>query len=85
GFASVLRDYGLPRDALVPALAAFNIGVEIGQVIIVAGAFALFLLLGRVLGRTKWGAPVLRAIPLVLSGAILLLGLYWTIDRVFGG
>lgn len=85
GFASVLRDYGLPRDALVPALAAFNIGVEIGQVIIVAAAFALFLLLGQVLGRMKWGPPVLRAIPFVLSGAILLLGLYWTIDRVFGG
>lgn len=85
GFASVLRDYGLPRDALVPALAAFNVGVEVGQVIIVAAAFALFLLLGRVLGRTKWGPPVLAAIPFVLSGAILLLGLYWTIDRVFGG
>ena len=30
GFASALQEFGLPRSALVPALASFNIGVEIG-------------------------------------------------------
>ncbi len=35
GFASVLADLGLPRDALALALASFNIGVEIGQLSIV--------------------------------------------------
>lgn len=38
GFASVLADLGLPRDALVLALVGFNVGVEIGQLAIV-GAF----------------------------------------------
>ena len=45
GFASVLTDLGLPRDALVSSLFGFNLGVELGQLAIVAAflplAFAL--------------------------------------------
>lgn len=45
GFASVLTDLGLPRDALVSSLFGFNVGVELGQLAIVAAflplAFAL--------------------------------------------
>ena len=36
GFASVLADLGLPRDALLIALVGFNLGVEAGQLAIVA-------------------------------------------------
>jgi hypothetical protein len=36
GFASVLADLGLPRDALLLALVGFNLGVEAGQLAIVA-------------------------------------------------
>jgi hypothetical protein len=35
GFASVLADLGLPRDALLLALVGFNVGVEAGQLAIV--------------------------------------------------
>jgi len=31
GFAGALQEFGLPANAVVPALAAFNIGVEIGR------------------------------------------------------
>src|SRR5271170_5922734 len=48
GFASALRDFGLPANAVVPALAAFNIGVEIGQVMIVAIIFPLLLWSDRI-------------------------------------
>ena len=45
GFAAVLSDLGLPRNVLVPALVGFNLGVEAGQIAIVAAflpvAFAL--------------------------------------------
>lgn len=83
GFASVLRDYGLPRDALLPALAAFNAGVEFGQLGIVLACLALLLLVDR-LGR-RW-----RSLPpgpdprvaRVVSGVVLVLGLYWTIERL---
>lgn len=36
GFASVLRDLGLPSDGLLLALVGFNVGVEIGQLAIIA-------------------------------------------------
>jgi hypothetical protein len=74
GFASVLRDYGLPRDALLPALAAFNFGVEVGQVAVVLVAVAAFAAL-RVGGPRREPS---RGFVLWASGAILLLGLYWT-------
>lgn len=39
GFASVLGDYGLPEAAFIPALIGFNIGVEGGQLTVIAVAF----------------------------------------------
>ncbi len=41
GFASVLADLGLPRDALLVALVGFNLGVEAGQLAIVAAFLPL--------------------------------------------
>jgi hypothetical protein len=80
GFASVLRDYGLPRDALLPALAAFNAGVEVGQVAVVLAAMAAFAAL-RVGGPRR--EPNHRFV-LAASGAILALGVYWTAQSLFG-
>jgi hypothetical protein len=80
GFASVLRDYGLPRDALLPALAAFNAGVELGQLAVVLVAMAAFTAL-RVGGPAR--EPDRRFV-LAASGAILLLGIYWTAEPLLG-
>ncbi|QQA44773.1 HupE/UreJ family protein [Pelagovum pacificum] len=41
GFASVLADYGLPDSGFVPALIGFNVGVEIGQLAVIAVAFMI--------------------------------------------
>ena len=81
GFASALQEIGLPPNALVPALAAFNIGVEIGQIVIVALVFPLLLLSDRI-GRGG-AANKGRHPALVYSGSavILLLGLWWLIER----
>ncbi len=82
GFAGALREIGLPPGAIVPALSAFNIGVEIGQVAIVALMLPILGLLDRVTAtdRTK---PV-RSARLVygLSAAIGLLGGYWLLARM---
>jgi hydrogenase/urease accessory protein HupE len=81
GFASALSEIGLPTNALVPALAAFNIGVEIGQIVIVALIFPLLLLSDRI-GRSaavhKGRHP---ALVYSCSAVILALGLYWLIER----
>lgn len=39
GFASVLAEFGLPEDAFIPALIGFNIGVEVGQLAVIAVMF----------------------------------------------
>ncbi len=83
GFASALQEFGLPANAVVPALASFNIGVEIGQVAIVSIVVPVLIAIDRLLAadRTK---PV-RATPLVyaLSAVITVLGGYWFLTRVF--
>jgi hypothetical protein len=80
GFASVLRDYGLPRDALLPALAAFNLGVELGQIAVVLALMFAFVAL-RVGGP---GREPDRRFMLGVSGAILLLGTYWSGQALLG-
>lgn len=62
GFAGALKDIGLPERHLPLALLSFNIGVEIGQLLMVALAFGLVHLpvSQRLLGRAR--RPALYAI-----------------------
>ncbi len=61
GFASALGEVGLPKDAVLPALLLFNLGVEIGQLAFVAAVLALYSALRRIvpglLERGRWLAP----------------------------
>lgn len=79
GFAGVLADLGLPADAVVPALLLFNLGVEAGQLMVLAVLLPVLLWLGRQgwyqRGRGVWW----------ISGAIVAAGLYWFVERVFFG
>lgn len=74
GFASVLGEFGLPSGSFVPALIGFNIGVELGQLTVIAAAF---LLVGWA-WRKPWYRQVI-AIP--ASAAIALVGIWWVIER----
>ena len=74
GFASVLADLGLPQGALVLALVGFNLGVEAGQLAIVA----MFLPLAYALRRT-W--LYRRLIFAGGSALIALLAAVWLLER----
>jgi hypothetical protein len=76
GFAGVLRELGLPRDQFVPALIAFNVGVELGQLSVVALAM---LFVGRFRGQPWYR----KAIVIPASLAIAAVGLYWAVERAF--
>ena len=77
GFASVLGEFGLPANAFVPALIGFNLGVEFGQLTVIAAAFALV----GYWFRTK---PWYRArITIPASAGIAAVGAYWVVQRVF--
>ena len=76
GFASVLLDLGLPNDALRLSLVGFNVGVELGQLTLVA----IFLPLAYLARRHKaYRSIVLRggSVLIALAGAV------WLIERVF--
>jgi hypothetical protein len=69
GFSSVLREIGLPAQGLVLSLLGFNVGVELGQALVVALALPALALLRH----TRWEMRVIRAasLAILLVGAIL--------------
>ena len=74
GFASVLADYGLPKQDLVSSLLAFNVGVELGQLTIIAAAAVC-----------TWGirqkAWYRLGVQIPASVCIALVGAYWLLER----
>ena len=77
GFASVLREMGLPREALGWSLFSFNLGVEVGQLaVVIVVATALLAL------RSKSAAASQR---LAFAGSLVVIaaGTFWFVQRVF--
>ena len=75
GFASVLSDFGLPTSAFIIGLISFNIGVEIGQLLIVLPVF--FALKAMKLTQNRFQ----RGFQLPVSIAISAVGLFWVAKR----
>ncbi|OFW02380.1 MAG: hypothetical protein A3I61_12955 [Acidobacteria bacterium RIFCSPLOWO2_02_FULL_68_18] len=77
GFASVLREFGLPPQALGWSLFSFNVGVEVGQLVIVllvATALELVRRRNQVVGhRVAWAGSIV----------VIAAGTYWFVERVF--
>jgi hypothetical protein len=78
GFAGVLAEMALPVDRLAPALFGFNVGVEIGQLGVVAVVWPLLGLLAR-----SFSGRVERLAAEVGSAAVCGLGLFWFVTRSF--
>ncbi len=75
GFAGMLAELGLPADAAALALLCFNLGVELGQLAIVAPGLPVVRALRA---RPLW---VARGVP-VASVGVALAGLWWFVERV---
>lgn len=76
GFAGVLSDFGMPKDEFATALISFNVGVELGQLAVIALAyFALAIWF-----KSKENYRTYVTIPASL--AISAIGLYWTLERL---
>jgi len=75
GFASVLFEIGLPRDAFLEGLLAFNIGVELGQLAVIAVAFVVIGFWGR---NREWYRPWV-----IVPGslAVSVVGGWWFLER----
>ena len=75
GFAGALREIGLPPDRAWTALLGFNLGVEIGQVLLLLGAAAVAHVVGD---RLRQRARA-RHVAAIAGGGI---AIAWTIERV---
>ncbi|MEY2193898.1 HupE/UreJ family protein [Neobacillus sp. BF23-41] len=77
GFAGILSEMRLDTNHMVTSLVSFNLGIEIGQLIIVSLAYPLILWIKKLtLKPIKWVIPG-------TSVAILAFGLVWFIERAF--
>jgi hypothetical protein len=77
GFASVLSDLGLAKGQFLLSLIAFNVGVEFGQLAVVASALIILTL---PFGRSP---EYYRLVVIPGSVVIAVIGLWWAIERVF--
>ena len=76
GFAGVLAEIGLPQEDFVSALVGFNLGVELGQLVVIG---ACFLAVGLWFRHATWYRV---AITRPASLAIAATGVFWFIERV---
>ncbi|WP_165452633.1 HupE/UreJ family protein [Paenibacillus thalictri] len=74
GFAGAISEVGLPEEYMVSSLLSFNLGVEAGQLAIVLLVMPYLLKLQR--------TRHYRTIVLAVSGCVVLLALYWFIQRI---
>lgn len=75
GFASVLGEKGLGGDYMILSLLGFNVGVELGQVLIICMVFPILFLIRKMKiypGVIKYGSMVL-----------IFISIYWFIERGF--
>jgi hydrogenase/urease accessory protein HupE len=76
GFAGVLHEIGLERDDFVNGLVAFNVGVELGQLAVIAIAFLATGLWFR--DRPWYRNRIVRPASVVIG----LAGAYWLVERL---
>ncbi len=78
GFAGALADIGLPQGEITSALVAFNVGVEAGQLLVIAALIALLSLMKRVIPAAE--TPSIR----FATYAIGITGSFWLFERLLG-
>jgi hypothetical protein len=76
GFAGVLSEFGLPQNQFIPGLIGFNIGVELGQLAVIA---ACYLAVGLWFSDKPWYR---RFIVIPASAAIAVIAAYWFFERI---
>jgi hydrogenase/urease accessory protein HupE len=75
GFASVLFDAGLPTDEIPLALLGFNLGLEVGQLGVIAAAGLSFAVIRQAVPSSWQGN---RTVPAYIIGS---LAAFWVIER----
>jgi len=77
GFAGALKEVGLPQTQVPAALAFFNVGVEIGQLMFIMA----MLLIGKLLSRLSRSSDWVKTVPAYAIGSV---AAFWFVERVVG-
>ena len=77
GFANVLREFGLPAQALGWSLFSFNFGVEIGQLVVVLAVATALALIRRRSAVTGYRVAIAGSVIVIAAGA------YLFVERLF--
>ena len=80
GFAGVLADFGLPAAQFIPALLGFNIGVELGQLAVVAVCATLIALSATLLSTSV--GHLFPAVSRIGSVGIAVVAVFWVVERL---
>ena len=78
GFASALADLQLPTTDLVVALISFNVGIEFGQLLIIAGCFLVNLLITQ-MNLRKLSLIIMA--PRYIAYGVGYLATFWVLER----
>ena len=78
GFAGALADIGLPQTQLATALLAFNVGVEAGQLLVVALTLIILAALARTSAKVQQGTVKIATYVIGVTGS------FWLIERLIG-
>lgn len=77
GFASALKDLGLPKSEFVTALVTFTAGVEFGQVTVILAAYYL---IGKWFATKNWyHSRVVTSFSIMIA----IIAMYWTVERIW--
>jgi hydrogenase/urease accessory protein HupE len=78
GFAGILKEFGIPEGEFLTGLLSFNVGVELGQLSVIA---MCYLLVGIWFGNKPWYRQ-----RIVIPGSLIIAAIatYWFVQRVTG-
>ena len=77
GFASALKDLGLPKSEFVTALVTFTAGVELGQITVILLAYYL---IGKWFATKNWyHSRVVTSFSIMIA----IIAMYWTVERIW--
>ena len=86
GFASVLRDIGLPDTDLAVSLLFFNLGVEIGQLLFIAAVIGVLFVIrlgySKFMSKDEETNSVNNKCRVLVSYIIGITATFWMIDRI---
>lgn len=77
GFANALKEIGIPEEKFLSSLLSFNIGVELGQIVVLLLAY---ILISKWFAHKTWYK---ERIVYPICSIIGCVALYWTIERIY--